>query len=76
ASLIVRYEDLCESPEMTIDRIIDHIEVNPKMFNKIKEYYCRKLHKPTYYRTKYTKKEQENILNTTGKIAEKYGYVF
>ena len=76
ASLIVRYEDLCESPEMTIDRIIEHIEVNPRMFNKIKEYYCRKLHKPTYYRTKYTKKEQENILNTTGKIAEKYGYVF
>ncbi|MHA2243980.1 MAG: sulfotransferase family protein [Candidatus Hodarchaeales archaeon] len=76
ASLIVRYEDLCESPEMTIDRIIDHIEVNPKMFNKIKEHYCRKLHKPTYYGTTYTKKEHESILNITGEIAEKYGYVF
>lgn len=76
ASLIVRYEDLCESPEMMIDRIIDHIEVDPKKFAKVKNYYSKRLHKPTYYLTKYTKEEQEKITQTTREIAEKYGYSF
>jgi hypothetical protein len=74
ASIIVRYEDLCESPGTTIDRIIDHLEISPKKFDKIKEHYCKKLRKPTYYRMKYSKNEQSIILNTTSEIAEKYGY--
>ncbi|MFX0124795.1 MAG: sulfotransferase, partial [Candidatus Hodarchaeota archaeon] len=76
ASLIVRYEDLCEKSELTIDRIIEHIEVDPKKFNKIKDYYSKRLSKPTYYTTKFSNKEQEKIIQITGKIAEKFGYAF
>ncbi len=32
ASLVVRYEDLCENSEIMIDRIIDHIEVDSEKF--------------------------------------------
>ncbi|MFX0091159.1 MAG: sulfotransferase [Candidatus Hodarchaeota archaeon] len=74
ASLLVRYEDLCESPEKTVDTIVDHIEVDSKIFDKIKKYYCTQLHKPTYYKSKYSKKEQEDIIQATRGIAEKYGY--
>ncbi|MFX1285684.1 MAG: sulfotransferase [Promethearchaeota archaeon] len=76
ASLIVRYEDLCEKSEITIDRIIDHIEVDPKKFLKIKKLYSKRLRKPTYYIAKFTNKEQEKIIQITGKIAKKFGYVF
>ncbi|MFW9992779.1 MAG: sulfotransferase [Candidatus Odinarchaeota archaeon] len=76
ASLIVKYEDLCEFPGKTIDRIIDHIEVNPEDFAKIKEYYCTRLHQPNYYKTEYSEKEREDILKATREIAEMYGYIF
>ncbi|UCG00663.1 MAG: sulfotransferase [Candidatus Heimdallarchaeota archaeon] len=76
ASLMVRYEDLCEESEATINKIIDHIEVDPKKFRKIKKYYSKRLTKPTYYISKFSTKEQEKIIQITGEIAEKYGYVF
>ncbi|MFX1517488.1 MAG: sulfotransferase [Promethearchaeota archaeon] len=76
ASLIIRYEDLCEHSETTIDKIIDHIEVDPKKFTKIKKQYSKRLTKPTYYTTKFKAEEQEKIKQITGKIAEKFGYVF
>jgi hypothetical protein len=76
ACLMVRYEDLCKSSEMTIDKIIDHIEVDPKKFRTIKKYYSKRLNKPTYYITKFSDKEQENIIQIMGKIAEKFGYGF
>jgi hypothetical protein len=76
ASLLVRYEDLCKKSEMTIDQIINHIEVDPEKFTRIKKHYSKRLKKPTYYITKFTSKEQETILQITGKIAEEFGYVF
>lgn len=76
AVLLIRYEDLCEEPEVTIDRIIDHIGLDMKKFTKVKESYSKRLEQPTYYKTKFTEKEQEAIIKTTGKTAKKYGYVF
>ncbi|MFX1507039.1 MAG: sulfotransferase [Promethearchaeota archaeon] len=76
ASLVVHYEDLCERSAMTIDQIINHIEVDPKKFTKTKKYYSKHLKKPTYYITKFTPKEQEKVIEITGKTAEKFGYEF
>jgi hypothetical protein len=76
ASLLVRYEDLCEKSEMTIDQIINHIEVDPEKFLQIKKYYSKRLKKPAYYKTKFTAKEKKKVVQITGKIAEKFGYVF
>ena len=74
ASLIIRYEDLCESPGKTIDNILDHIHVDKDKFKTIRTLYCNRLHKPTYYKTKYSESEQEDIIQMTGGIASKYGY--
>jgi hypothetical protein len=74
ASLIVRYEDLCESPGATIDNIINHIQVDKDKFRTIREVYCTRLHKPTYYKTKYSESEQEDIIRITGDTANKFGY--
>ncbi len=76
ACLMVRYEDLCGNSEKIIDTIIDHIEVDPKKFIKIKKFYSKRLKKPSYYITKFSDKEQENIIQITGKIAENFGYGF
>jgi hypothetical protein len=76
ASLVIRYEDLCESSELTIDQIIEHIEVDPEKFTQIKKYYSKRLKKPTYYITKFSTDEQEKIIQITEKIAEEFGYMF
>ncbi|MFX0016510.1 MAG: sulfotransferase [Promethearchaeota archaeon] len=74
ASLVIRYEDLCEKSNSTIDKIIDHIEVDPKKFDRVKEYYCKRLSRPTYYKTRFTEKEQDDIIRITSKVAKKYHY--
>ncbi|MFW9886863.1 MAG: sulfotransferase [Candidatus Thorarchaeota archaeon] len=74
ASIVVRYEDLCEFPERTIDAIVQHVEIDSGSFRPIKEYYSSRLAKPTYYRTEYTEQEQHDILRETEKTASKFGY--
>ena len=72
--IVVRYEDLCEFPEKTIDRIIDHIQVNPKQFEAIKRSYSKRLSKPTYYQTRFTSTEREDIISETTQTAKLFGY--
>ena len=74
AALVVRYEDLCDSPSEIIDRIISHTNIDPESFKKVKQHYCSTLHRPTYYKTSYSKSEQDHIINATGEIASKFGY--
>jgi hypothetical protein len=74
ASIVVRYEDLCEFPEKTIDAIVQHVEIDLESFRPIKEYYSSRLTKPTYYRTEYTEQEQQDILRETEKTASRFGY--
>jgi hypothetical protein len=76
ASIVVRYEDLCEFPEKTIDAIVQHVEIDSESFRPIKEYYSSRLTKPTYYRTEYTKQEQQDILRETEETANRFGYSF
>ena len=74
ACLVVRYEDLCGKSEETIDRIVRHAELDKESFLGIKRKYCRLLHQPVYYKAKYSKEEQEIILQVTAEVATKFGY--
>jgi hypothetical protein len=74
ASLVFRYEDLCESPEKIIDNIVKHVEIDAARFQPIKEHYKSRLTKPTYYRTEYTEQEQNDILQETEETASGFGY--
>jgi hypothetical protein len=74
AALLIRYEDLCDSPNDVIDRIVNHIGVDGKSFTNVKKHYSNTLRKPTYYKTIYTEKEKKQIVAATGDIASKFGY--
>jgi hypothetical protein len=74
ASIVFRYEDLCEFPEMTIDAIVNHVEINSESFRPIKERYSSRITKPTYYRTEYSEQEQHDIIQETEETASRFGY--
>lgn len=74
ATLIVRHEDLCDNPAETIDRILEHTELPLTNFEIIKKYYCRHLHKPTYYTPNFSNQELLDISEITKQTASRFGY--
>ncbi|MFX0075473.1 MAG: sulfotransferase [Candidatus Hermodarchaeota archaeon] len=74
ATLIVRHEDLCDNSEVTIDKILDHAELPHDNFEIIKNYYCKHLHKPTYYSPNFSNQELYDIARITNRTASRYGY--
>ena len=72
ATFIVRYDDLCESPGKIIDEILEHIELQTKKFETIKNYYIEHLHKPTYYTPNFSQKDIENISEITKATAARF----
>ncbi len=71
---VFRYEDLCDRPSEVIDQILNHISVEKESFRKVKQHYCATLKRPSYYRTSYTDKEQDQILTATKDAASEFGY--
>ena len=73
ATLIVRYDDLCEHPAKTIDKILEHTELPAQKFEKTKKYYVKHLHKPTYYTPDFSKQELAYISEVTKATAVRFG---
>lgn len=74
AAILVRYEDLCENPEATIDRIMEHTQLDTDVFTEVRNHYVSKLHKPRYYKPVYTEDERQSIINETNTLAQRFGY--
>ena len=74
ATLVVRYETLCESPDETIDKIVEHTELDPRKFTHVKKEYVKTLRPPSYYSVQYTDEENESIKVITGPVAKLYDY--
>ncbi|MGD9397226.1 MAG: sulfotransferase, partial [Candidatus Thorarchaeota archaeon] len=74
AALVVRYETLCGSPDETIDKIIEHTELDPNVFEDVKQRYVKTLRPPSYYSVQYTDDEKDNIRKITGPVAKLYEY--
>jgi len=74
STLIIRYEDLCETPIETIDKIIVHSDLPLHNFEKIKNYYSRNMHKPTYYTPNFSNQELLHISEITNVTASRFGY--
>ncbi|MDX1797918.1 MAG: sulfotransferase [Candidatus Lokiarchaeia archaeon] len=72
ATLIIKYDELCETPEIVIDKIIDHTELSTEKFEVVKKYYCRNLHKPTYYSPNFSKQECSDISDITEEIKSRF----
>jgi len=74
STLIVRYEDLCENPAETIDKMFEHSELPLNNYEKIKRYYIRNLHPPTYYTPNFSNQELLDISEITNATASRFGY--
>jgi len=74
STLIIRYEDLCENPTETIDKMLEHSELPLNNFEKIKRYYIRNLHAPTYYTLNFSNQELLDISEITNATASRFGY--
>ena len=74
-TLVLRYEDLCGSSAETLDRVIEHTGLSAEAFAPVKEEYVNKLKPPTYYKSKFSDKEVQDIVDTVGDTASRFGYV-
>ncbi|HEX6985005.1 MAG TPA: hypothetical protein VF170_06490, partial [Planctomycetaceae bacterium] len=71
AALVVRYEDLCDDPRRTLERVLCHAELDDAGVTSSAE----RIHAPTYYRPSFTADEERAIAEETHAVAERYRYV-
>ena len=74
ATLIVRFDELCETPAKIIDDILDHTELPIRQFGKIKKYYIKHLHQPSYYTPSFSDQERVDINEVTKLTANRFGF--
>ena len=74
ATLVVRYETLCEEPDETIDKIIEHTELGQGKFQHVKSEYVKTLRPPSYYTVQYSDDETRSIKEITGSVARLFDY--
>ncbi len=73
-TLIIRFEDLTDNSAETIDKIINHLELDEEKATELRENYIEKLHQPTYYKPSFSEEELETIKEETYEVAKLYGY--
>ncbi|MBD3197252.1 MAG: hypothetical protein GF317_19515 [Candidatus Lokiarchaeota archaeon] len=71
---IIRYGDLCENSGIVIDEILSHLDLSKENFKIQKKYYCKYLHKPSYYEPKFSNDEIKEINNITYTTARRFGF--
>ena len=72
ASLVVRYEELCERSEETISRIFGHCGFTDA--DAVKREYARRLEFPTYYKPAFSEHDLAIIESETREVAARFGY--
>ncbi len=72
ASLIVRYEDLCERSRESLRRLFEHAGFDNSQ-DLIREF-SEKLRFPTYYQPQFSDDELQVIAEETGCTASRFGY--
>ena len=74
-TFVMRYEDLCGSSSETLDRLIEHTGLSAEAFAPVKEEYVNKLKPPTYYRSKFSDRELQDIVAAVADTAGRFGYL-
>ncbi len=73
ATLVQRYEDLCDQPHKTLGKILAHCELideNDALINR----WAPTIARPTYYKAQFTPQEENAISDETRDIAVRLGY--
>ena len=68
ATLIVRYEDLCDAPTATMARLFDHCGLPAS------DAYSGKIAAPTYYQPNLSTADRALIRDQTESVARRFGY--
>lgn len=71
ATLIVRYEDLCERPRATMGRILSHCRLEA---GSLPDVAAEVVSAPTYYRPEFNQRERDEIEAYIGEVAARLGY--
>ena len=72
STLLIKYEDLCSKPELTLKKIIDFISLD--ISDEIIDDYSKKLRLPTYYTQSFSETELAIIEEETSEVARLFGY--
>lgn len=72
ATLIVKYDELCENSEKVINKILKHSELSIEHFNGVIKQYVKRLHNPTYYKLNFSKQDINDINTITKTTATRF----
>ena len=73
ATLIVRYEDLCDHSERTLQRLLQHCCL-PDPSDELPKRWALTLRRPTYYQPEFSHAEESAIAKETDGVAAALGY--
>ena len=73
ATLIVRYEELCDRPAESLAQVFKHCDL-PDPSGEIIPQWSPRLSRPTYYAPKFTAPEEQAIAEETDGVAAELGY--
>jgi hypothetical protein len=70
--MVVRFEDLCESPEETINALMDHccLEEGQEVVRE----FSGKIKFPSYYKPDFSEEEINLIKQENSQTARRFGY--
>lgn len=74
ATLVVRYEDLCDNSAATIDRIIAHTGLDPAPFADSRDHFVSALRRPDYYEARLEEGTPGILWEQAGETAARFGY--
>ena len=72
ASMVVRFEEMCESPEETLHALMAHCDL--KEGQGVVREFAGKIKSPTYYQPNFSKKNINTIKQMTHQTAQRFGF--
>jgi hypothetical protein len=73
ATMIMRYEDLCDSASVSIARLLEHCALADES-GEFDRKWASSLSRPSYYQPTFTPQEERAIAEETGEVAAELGY--
>ncbi|GBD44901.1 hypothetical protein HRbin40_02393 [bacterium HR40] len=70
-TLLVTYEELCDRPQATLERVFAHVEL--PLPPTTRDAYAARLSRPTYYAPRFTPEEQRELLAATATVRARLG---
>jgi hypothetical protein len=74
ATLLFRYEDMCDRPIELLTQLFQHANL-PDESGTIAKKWATSLSRPNYYQPSFTESEDRAIVEETGEVARALGYV-